>query len=77
MFLRYGLGLTAIGVACGFAVAVMLNHVLSSLLFKVSPVDPVTYVTVTVGLLATAMLASYLPSRRAARVNPIEALKGE
>ena len=77
MFLRYGLGLTAIGVACGFAVAVMLNHVLSSLLFKVSPVDPVTYMTVAVGLLATAMLASYLPSRRAARVNPIEALKAE
>ena len=77
MFLRYALGLAAIGVVCGFAVAVMLSRALASLLFKVSPLDPITYATVGVGLLATAMLASYLPSRRASRVNPIDALKAE
>jgi predicted permease len=77
MFVRYGLGLTAIGVVCGFAVAAMLSRVLSSLLFKVSPLDPVTYAAVALGLIATALLASYLPSRRAARVDPIEALRSE
>lgn len=77
MFVRYGLVLTAIGAACGFAVSVTLSSVLSSLLFNVSPTDPLTYAAVFTGLLAMAMLASYLPSRRAARVDPIEALKSE
>ncbi|MGH9747572.1 MAG: ABC transporter permease [Candidatus Acidiferrales bacterium] len=77
MFVRYGLLLTAIGIACGFGVAATLSRVLSSLLFKVSPLDPATYAAVALGLIATALFASYLPSRRAARVDPIEALRSE
>jgi ABC-type lipoprotein release transport system permease subunit len=50
---------------------------LSSLLFGVKPVDLITYGGVSLGLAATAFLASYLPSRRAATVDPVEALRGE
>jgi ABC-type lipoprotein release transport system permease subunit len=52
-------------------------RLISSLLFKVSPVDPVTYGAVSIGLVATAWLASYLPSRRAATVDPVESLRAE
>jgi ABC-type lipoprotein release transport system permease subunit len=54
-----------------------LMRLMSSLLFNVNPVDPVTYSTVSLGLAATAWLASYLPSRRAATVDPVEALRAE
>lgn len=77
MFVRHGLFLTAIGIVCGLAVAMVLMRLMSSLLFKVNPVDPVTYVAVSAGLVATAFLASYLPSRRAATVDPVEALRAE
>ncbi len=50
---------------------------MSSLLFNVSPVDPITYVTITVGVVAVAYLACYLPSRRAATVDPANALRSE
>lgn len=50
---------------------------MSSLLFHVSSVDPLTYAAVSVGLIGTAALASYLPSRRAASVDPSEALRSE
>jgi ABC-type lipoprotein release transport system permease subunit len=52
-------------------------RLMSSLLFKVSPADPVTYAAVSVGLIVTTALASYLPSRRAATVDPVEALRAE
>ena len=77
MFLRQGLLLTAIGVGCGLAAALGLMRLISSLLFEVSPVDPVTYCAVSIGLVATAALATYLPSRRAAAVDPVEALRAE
>jgi predicted permease len=77
MFVRHGLTLTSIGVACGLATAIVLMRLMSSLLFKVSPMDPLTYGTVSIGLMATAFLASYLPSRRAAAVDPVEALRAE
>jgi putative ABC transport system permease protein len=77
MFVRHGLLLTGIGVAFGLVAAFLSMRFLSSLLFGVKPVDLVTYGTVSIGLVATAMLASYLPSRRAATVDPVEALRGE
>jgi predicted permease len=77
MFVRHGLLLTGIGVAFGLVAAFLSMRFLSSLLFGVKPVDLVTYGAVSIGLVATAMLASYLPSRRAATVDPVEALRGE
>ena len=77
MFLRHGLALTGIGVACGLAVAIVVMRLMSSLLFKVSPVDPVAYGAASIGLVATAFLASYLPSRRVSTVDPAEALRAE
>jgi predicted permease len=77
MFVRHGLVLTGVGVACGLIAAVLLMRLMSSLLFNVNPVDPVTYGAVSIGLVGTAWLASYLPSRRAATVDPVEALRAE
>jgi predicted permease len=77
MFVRQGLLLTAGGIACGLVLAFSASRLLQSLLFHVSPVDPVTYVVACVGLCAAAGLASYLPSRRTATVNPVDALRAE
>ncbi|HEV2183096.1 MAG TPA: FtsX-like permease family protein, partial [Candidatus Acidoferrales bacterium] len=77
MFVRHGMWLAAAGVLCGAAAAIALMRLLSSLLFRVSPADPITYAAVLVSLIATAAIASYLPSRRAANVDPVEALRGE
>ncbi len=77
MVLRHGLSVAGVGVAVGLIAAVGLTRLMSTLLFGVSPVDPVTYGVVAIGLTAIAVLASYLPSRRAARVDPIEALRLE
>ena len=77
MFVRHGLTLTVIGVAAGLIAAFASMRLLTSLLYKVSPVDMLTYGAVSLGLLLTAFLASYLPSRRAATVDPVEALRGE
>ncbi len=77
MFIRSALALTGIGVAIGLAAAAGLMRLMKSLLFGVSPLDPFTYVTVLIVLVASAVLASYLPARRAASVNPVEALRAE
>jgi predicted permease len=77
MFVRHGLILAGIGVLCGIVAAIPLMRLMSSLLFQVKPVDPLTYLAVSAGLVLTAFLASYLPSRRAASVNPVEALRAE
>lgn len=50
---------------------------MSSLLYEISPVDPITYAAVAMGLAAAATMASYVPSRRAAAVEPVEALRAE
>jgi predicted permease len=77
MFVRHGLWLTSIGIVCGLAGAFAVMRLMSSLLFNVSPVDPITYAAVTVGVVVTAYLACYLPSRRAATVDPVDALRAE
>jgi len=77
MFVLHGLGLTGIGVGLGLIGAAVSMRLLSSLLFNVKPLDPITYAAASIGLLATAWLASYLPSRRAAAVDPVEALRAE
>jgi ABC-type antimicrobial peptide transport system permease subunit len=77
MVVRHGLTLTAAGAAAGLAGALALSQLIKSQLFGVQPSDPVTLVTVLVvmGLVATA--AAWLPARRAARVDPIIALRRE
>ena len=77
MFVRHALWVAGIGVACGLGAALALMRLIASLLFGVSPVDPMTYGAVSVGLVATAALASYLPARRAATIDPVEALRAE
>jgi predicted permease len=77
LFVRHGLMLTGIGVGVGLIAAFASMRLLASLLYKVSPTDWITYGAVSIGLIATAFLASYLPSRRAAGVDPVEALRSE
>jgi putative ABC transport system permease protein len=77
LFVRQGLLLTTIGIVIGLVAAFTTMHLLSSLLFGVSPVDVATYSAVSIGLIALAWIASYLPSRRSASIDPIEALRGE
>lgn len=77
MFVRHGLMLVGIGVVIGLAASAGLTRLLKSLLFEVSPLDPLTYVAVPAVLGIAALLASYLPARRASLVDPTEALRME
>ncbi len=77
MFVRQGLLLAAIGVAFGVGAAFATMRFMASILFKVSPMDPLTYSLATAVVIAIAWLACYLPSRRAAQVNPVNALRAE
>jgi ABC-type antimicrobial peptide transport system permease subunit len=75
-FLRHGLALVTIGVALG-TIAALLTRIMKTLPFGVSSMDPATYIVVGAGLAATALAASYLPARRAARIDPAAALRWE
>jgi len=77
MFVRHGLMLSVIGVVVGIGAAAALMRLMTSMLYQVSPLDLATYAGVSTVLLAAAMMASYLPARRAASLNPIEALRTE
>ena len=77
VFLRQGLLLAVIGVGVGLAAAVGLTRLMSSLLFGISAVDPLTYAAVSALLMAAAVLASYVPARRAMAIDPVEALRAE
>ncbi len=77
MFVRHGLVLSAIGAACGLTAAFAVTRLMKSLLYNVSPADPLTYAAVSAGLIFAAMLASYLPARRATTIDPIDALRAE
>jgi len=75
IFVRSALMLTVIGVAIGLTAAAALTQSMKSLLFGISPLDPITYLTVPLVLAGAALVASYLPARRAASINPVEALR--
>ena len=77
MFLRHGLVLSVIGCALGLGGAVAISRLMKSLLFGVTPLDPVTYAVVPVVLLLAALVACYVPARRAAAVDPVETLRAE
>jgi predicted permease len=77
LFLRQGLLLASAGILIGLLAAGATTRVMSSLLYGVAVVDPITYVTVALGLGFTALLASYVPAARAARVDPADALRRE
>jgi predicted permease len=77
MFVRYGLGVATIGVAAGLAGAAGFSRFLASLLFDVRPLDLGTYVAAVGLLLAAAMLAAYVPARRAAKLDPAATLRAE
>jgi ABC-type antimicrobial peptide transport system permease subunit len=77
MFLAHGLTLAAIGVGIGLAAAFGLMRLMSTLLFEVSPADPLTYGLVSLTLMAATMLASYIPAVRATTIDPVDALRSE
>ena len=77
MVIGEGLALTAIGVAIGTASALLMGRIMSSLLYGVSARDPLTLGAVAMTLGAIATLASWLPARRAARVDPLIAIRGD
>jgi putative ABC transport system permease protein len=77
LMLRQGLGLAVVGVAVGLAASAAATRLLEKMLFGVKPFDPVTYAAVAVLLGAVALAATYVPARRAMRVDPLVALRQE
>jgi predicted permease len=77
MFVRRGVVLTAVGVVVGVATAIALTRAMSSLLFGIGPLDPLTYVAVSLLLIAAAAAASYIPARKACAVDPVKALRAQ
>jgi predicted permease len=77
LFVRHGLALAVTGTLAGLVVAAGLTRLMKSVLFGISPVDPLTYTAVPLVLVAATVLASYLPARRAAAVDPVETLRAE
>jgi putative ABC transport system permease protein len=77
VFVRQGLLLAGVGAALGLVAAAGLTRLMSSLLFGVKALDPLTYAAVSALLIFAAVLASYLPARRAMAIDPVEALRAE
>jgi putative ABC transport system permease protein len=75
LVLGQALGLTSAGIAIGIVAAIGMTRVMSGLLFHLSPTDPVTFALIAILFLAVAMTAAYLPARRAARIDPMAALR--
>jgi ABC-type antimicrobial peptide transport system permease subunit len=77
MFVGNGLVLAGAGIAIGLGASAGLTRLMKSLLFGISTLDPVIYVAMPVVLITAALLATYLPARRASRIDPSEALRLE
>ncbi len=77
MFLQHGLWLTTIGIAIGIGIALMLTRVMSTFLFGVGPMDPITYAAVSGVLAGMTLVATYLPAHRASHVDPVVALRAD
>ena len=77
MAIGQGMLLALIGVGLGLAGSLALTRVVKSLLFNVSATDPATFVGVALLLVAVALIASYIPARRATKVDPLQALRQE
>jgi putative ABC transport system permease protein len=77
MVVQQGAVLAAVGLIIGIAASLVASRVLASLLYGVTPSDPLTYAAVGLLLATVALLASYVPARRAARVDPVIALRSE
>ena len=75
LFLRHGLVLILGGVTLGVGAALFLSRIVSALLFGVAATDPVTYLAASAGLAAIALIAAYLPARRASHIDPIAVLR--
>ncbi|MFZ0864501.1 MAG: FtsX-like permease family protein [Candidatus Sulfotelmatobacter sp.] len=74
---KLGLKLTLIGIVIGVGLALGLTRLIADFLFGVKPTDPATYAAVALGLILVALLACYIPARRATKVDPIVALRYE
>jgi predicted permease len=77
MFVRHAFVLATVGIALGLVASAGLTRLMRSLLFEISPLDPVAYAVAPVVLIVAALLASYVPARRAAAVDPVETLRLE
>ena len=77
LIVRQGLWKAGIGVALGLVGAALLSNSMTTMLFNVKPTDPAVYATGSIVLIAVALLASYLPARRASRIDPLVALRDE
>jgi putative ABC transport system permease protein len=72
-----GMKLTLLGAALGLVLALALTRVMKSLLFGVSPTDPLTFALITTALILVALTACFIPARRATRIDPMTALRAE
>jgi len=77
MFVRQGLSLSGVGIAFGVALSLAVTKMMSSLLFRVNSTDPWTYAAAITCIVGVSWLACYLPSRRAAMVDPVNTLRAE
>ena len=77
MVVRRGMGQVVLGLVAGLGGAMFLTRWIGSLLFDVSPTDPITFIGVSLFLLLVALAACYLPARRATNVDPVQALTAE